>query len=101
MSQLASALGPNEHRIVGAWHAGPHGMKADANCARIEQLMLNHLVRLATDVTGWDCLYRDPSDGRLWELTYPLSDGHGGGPPTLAVINTTTAKGKYGTPGDI
>ena len=45
---------------------------------------------------GWSKLYRDPSDGRLWELTFPNSEWHGGGPPCLTCISREKADGKYG-----
>jgi len=101
MSPLTLALGPHEQRLVGAWQAGPRGLNADATCARIEQLMRSHLVRLASDDSGWNVLYKDPTDGRLWELTYASSESHGGGPPTLTVIASTEAKRKYASVSDI
>jgi len=41
-------------------------------------------------------LYRDPQDGRSWELTYPHSDWHGGEPPDLRHISSGEAASKYG-----
>jgi hypothetical protein len=46
-------------------------------------------------------LYRDPQDGRLWELTYPHSDWHGGEPPDLRHISSGEAASKYGTWGSV
>jgi len=45
---------------------------------------------------GWSRLYLDPVDGRYWELIYPQSEIHGGGPPRLAHISADAAKIKYG-----
>jgi hypothetical protein len=54
------------------------------------------LRRLGSDPSGWDTLYRDPNDGRLWELTFPDSDSEGGGPPRLACLDVDAAREKYG-----
>ncbi|PSQ68200.1 MAG: hypothetical protein BRD29_04400 [Bacteroidetes bacterium QH_2_67_10] len=45
---------------------------------------------------GWSSLHFDPDDGRLWELTFPESHLHGGGPPVLHVISQEEAREKYG-----
>jgi immunity protein 27 of polymorphic toxin system len=44
----------------------------------------------------WSKLYLDPVDGGYWELTYPQSEMHGGGPPQLVHISADAAKIKYG-----
>ena len=41
-------------------------------------------------------LYRDPGDGRYWELAYPNGEMHGGGPPSLIMLTEQEAKTKYG-----
>jgi hypothetical protein len=85
-----------ETNLVGAWQMKRDKVVADSTCARIEWLVSNHLVQLGADSSGWDELYRDPGDGRLWELTWPQSEMHGGGPPRLTCIATEAARGKYG-----
>ena len=50
---------------------------ADAVCLRIEHLTTKVFEPLAVSSDGWDALYRDPADGRLWERTYPSSELHG------------------------
>lgn len=72
------------------------GVVADEMCRRIEWLKSNWLQRVSTDSSGWEALYKDPYDGRYWELTYPQSELHGGGPPTLRFISDESAKSKYG-----
>lgn len=67
----------------------------DEVCLRIIELIQNHLLEKAKDVSGWDTLYKDPSDGRYWELIYPQSNLHGGGPPELHQITFERAKEKY------
>jgi Immunity protein 27 len=63
------------------------GVVGDENANRIEQLTQNYLTRIADSHDGWSTLYRDPNDGRYWEMTYPESGRHGGGPPTLKVVD--------------
>ena len=63
---------------------------------RIHYLVTHRLARLGTDASGWETLYRDPRDNRLWEHTYPQSGMHGGGPPALHVISPQAAAAKYG-----
>ena len=66
----------------------------DTTEQRIEWLT-QKLERIASDSSGWETLYRDPRDGRLWELTYPQSEMHGGGPRRLHVVSRDEAAGKY------
>jgi hypothetical protein len=70
-------------------------IQADAVERRIQWLAANRLERIASDTSGWDTLYRDPQDGRLWQLTFPNSDFHGGGPRRLTVIDRVSASLKY------
>ena len=68
----------------------------DATDARILRLVREHLERLATTNAGWDTLFRDPRDGRLWELTFPQGTLFAGGPRRLAVLTESEARAKYG-----
>ena len=86
----------DEVEIDGRWDLKDGKVVSDATSRRIQWLIENYLVRLGTDPTGWDVLYRDPSDTRFWELTYPESDTHGGGPPRLACLDAGEAVRKYG-----
>ena len=86
----------DETELRGTWLAKDGKVIADAACVRIEWLTRNRLEKVGSDPTGWELLYRDPRDGRFWELTYPRSGWHGGGPPMLAVISEATAQSKYG-----
>lgn len=87
---------PEETSIVGAWYVRKGRMVADENTKRIEELRKSQLSEVAKSADGWDTLLRDPSDGRLWELTYPSSEMHGGGPPSLKVLSREAAESKYG-----
>jgi hypothetical protein len=79
--EVMPAIASHETEIVGA---------------RAAQLAASDLVRLATRNGGWTVPYRDPSYGRLWEMSYPQSEMHGGGPPLLRVISAAEAANSYG-----
>ena len=90
-------IAPTETVIAGRWIPSNQGtVREDANCQRIALLIRTHLKELGRDRSGWDALYRDPDDGRLWELVYARSDQHGGGPPELRNLRTDEAIAKYG-----
>jgi hypothetical protein len=72
------------------------GRTADQVDQRIRWLVSSRLMPLGTASEGWDWLFRDPRDGRLWELTFPESSLHGSGPRTLSVIRVDVARSKYG-----
>jgi Immunity protein 27 len=89
-------LAANETEIRGAWKLKADRVAGDPDCERIEWLIGNHLVQLATDSSGWNELHRDPKDGRLWELTWPHTELHGGGPLCLSLMSDEAARAKYG-----
>src|SRR5438093_12221683 len=67
----------------------------DATEQRIQWLTTEKLDASQMISSGWETLYRDPRDGRLWELTYPQSEMHGGGPRRLHVLSRDEAAAKY------
>jgi Immunity protein 27 len=69
---------------------------ADTTCGRIDQLIAHELVEVSRLPSGWAVLYRDPQDARLWELTYPQGELHGGGLPRLTWIPAQEARERYG-----
>jgi hypothetical protein len=68
-------------------------MVEDAACQRIRELVATELQQVAVSEDGWEKLYRDQRDGRLWEWFYPQSEMHGGDPPALRVVSPETADG--------
>jgi hypothetical protein len=78
---------PYETEIIGRWEEVDGAVVGDATCNRIQQLTSDYLQLLSSSEDGWTMLYRDPIDGRHWELTYPHNDWHGGGPPSLIQVN--------------
>ncbi len=89
-------IGKDETLIEGGWIVKEGKPEADANTRRIEALIHGYLTKVGADTSGWDILYQDPSDGRCWELIFPQSTLHGGGPPTLRWISRADAELKYG-----
>ncbi len=96
MALRMTDLGPDEVDLRGNWLVQTdRSVVADVNEKRIEWLTKHRLQRLGRDLSGWETLYRDPLDGRLWELTYPQSELHGGGPRRLHVLSRDEATTKY------
>ncbi len=94
------ALAPTETCLEGSRILnGRHVTQKDVS-DRIKWLTSSALERVAIspEYGAWEVLYRDPADGRFWELTYPLSAMHGGGPPQLAVVELTSVSERYGLP---
>ncbi len=89
-------LQPEETDLLGKWQVVDGNVVGDATAERIEALIEHQLEKIAVDSTGWETLYRDPDDGRYWELTYPESSWHGGGPPRLTCLSHEQAVAKYG-----
>lgn len=84
-------IGPEESEI----RASSELAGVDEAWDRIDQLVETYLVEIGSDASGWCTLYRDPNDGRYWELLYPQSHVHGGGPPTLRVVSIDQVRSKY------
>ncbi len=89
---------PEETAMTGSWELVNGGMQEDAVLMRIRALVQGPLQRIAATPNGWDTLYRDPADGRYWELVYPYGLMHGSGPASLRVVEAESARKKYGLP---
>jgi hypothetical protein len=94
-------LMPSETVLEGKWGLLNGKMVGDETTIRINQLITSTLAHVATSEDGWSNLYRDPSDGRFWEHTYPQGEMHGGGPPKLQVLTRDVAIKSYGRRVDI
>jgi hypothetical protein len=88
---------PEERVLTGTWLFEDNTNRGDSVCMRIHWLIDNRLRKVASSPEwgDWEVLYVDPSDGRYWELTYPLGDMQGGGPPQIRVLSEEIAKAKY------
>jgi hypothetical protein len=82
--------------IVGKWIADPTGrMIGDEAETQIQDLIQNHFKRLADREGGWTVLYRDPAENSYWELTFPNSESHGGGPSKLTRLEASRPRELY------
>ena len=90
---------PDETMLVGQWVLDDGRPVADDVSKQIVALTQSQLVEIGRDASGWITLYRDPNDGRFWELDYPQSELHGGGPPRLRAISPEEARQKYSLAG--
>ena len=88
-------LAPDETILTGQWITQDGRVVGDEACRRIHELT-PHLEKLGTREGGWTTLYRDPTDGRYWEHTYPHGEWHGGGPPQLRYLSDGEAVELYG-----
>jgi hypothetical protein len=79
-------LESHEAYIVGKWIIVNNRVVADDNCKRIEYLTRNYLKKVKSSSDGWLATYQDPATLLYWELSYPHSELHGGGPPVLSRI---------------
>lgn len=79
-------LRPDESILIGGTHFENGKVYKDLTYQRIEYLISNWLIKIDSKESGWITIYKDPHDGRIWELSYPNSELHGGGNPTLKLI---------------
>jgi len=89
-------LKTSETKLIGKWQQHDNTFTHDDTCRRIDFLVNNYLLKIGSREDGWAILFKDPIDMRLWELTYPNSHIHGGGPPSLCCIPLLDAKTRYG-----
>ncbi|MFC3197288.1 Imm27 family immunity protein [Parapedobacter deserti] len=88
-------LKSNETLLKGTLRQVGASVEIDEEGKRIDELVNHYLVEVATDNSGWQKLYLDPSDNRYWELYYPDNELHGGGAPALKNIALEEARKRY------
>lgn len=93
---MVEPLRPDETELRGDWIKVDGHVVGDPVSARIAHLIAHELVESETADAGWSTLYRDPTGGRYWELSYPRSEMHGGGPRDLIQLDLQTVEVKYG-----
>jgi hypothetical protein len=91
-------LEPHERQLIGRWADGEAGGATDDVDARIFWLVSQRLEPKGFASNGWDALFRDPRDGRYWELTFPQGSLFGGGPRQLTLLSPAAAAAKYAAP---
>ncbi len=87
---------PGETVLQGLWIDLGSRMEKDMSWQRIEWLVTEHFEELACLEDSQDRLYRDPTDGRLWELFSVRPELGEQSPPHLAVIAPQTAAERFG-----
>jgi hypothetical protein len=94
---LKVRLTPDETELIGDWIVKGSNVVGDETQERISWLIGNVLEEMAISIPfgAWETLFRDPEDGRLWELAYPQGEMHGGGPQALRCISEEIARQKY------
>lgn len=88
---------PSETELIGSSKVDNGELIPSDVTKRIWMLTSEYLELVAQSQTGWELLYRDPQDNRLWEESYPQSSLQGGGPPILRCISKDEAKNKFGS----
>ena len=96
-----TAIAATENVLEGRWVSVGGAIRADEVALRIQRLIESHLKFVASRENGWTKLYRDPTDGRYWELSYPSSEMHGGGPPKLETLSLVSVTSRYGNVAEV
>lgn len=86
----------DSHWDLEPWEGELRSWADPAIAARIRWLVRYRLQHLGDANDGYDRLYQDPADGRLWEYTHPWPEAHGGGPYLLSVVAKDEVRSKYG-----
>jgi len=84
--QSEAMIRADETLIEGQWASSRGCALRDANCDRILALVQSYLRRLESR-GGKGHFFKDPSDGRIWELSHPQHHLPGGGPPRLRQLS--------------
>jgi hypothetical protein len=87
-------LRADETVLQGFWLDLGSRMVPDSNWERINHLTTECLELVATGADGSARLYRDPRDGRHWEMT-PVSATLPQGPPVLTALDDADARARY------
>ncbi len=85
-----------EKELKGNWRVNGNKLVADDTTKRIDMLISECLIEVGIDKAGWARLFIDPDDYRYWELSYPQSEMHGGGAPTLKNLSKEEVHSNYG-----
>jgi hypothetical protein len=75
--------------LVDQWIMRGSRMSLEGDARDIDALLSNELIRMTATDGGWRILYRHRTTGALWELSYPQSEMHGGGPRRLRELTLT------------
>jgi hypothetical protein len=68
------------------WEVDGTRLIARGDADTIDEMLESKLEKQKADTSGWYVLYRHRDTGQFWELTYPQSHMHGGGPRLLRCL---------------
>ena len=85
-----------ETELVGAWLMRDGRVVSDETEQRITRLVDHELTKAGMAGGSWEVLYRDPQDGRYWELYFPKGYLQGGAPQALRLLDRDEVQRKYG-----
>jgi hypothetical protein len=71
------------------WIKAGDRMVVSGDGAVITEWLASKLHKVQTDASGWRVLYQHRETGQFWELSYPMSQMHGGGPRLLTCLPIT------------
>jgi hypothetical protein len=81
--------------IVGSWKFENGRVIEDEACTEIRTIIRDRLRVVGADLSGWFKLFLELETGQYWELDFPQSGSHGGGPPRLRKVNLADIAGRY------
>jgi len=76
---------PEDLRDV--WYSEDGKVAARGDAEAIDEMLTTKLEKVRTEEGGWIVIYRHCDTNQLWELSYPQSELHGGGPRRLRLIS--------------
>ena len=79
---------PSPTELNDIWSFANGRMVERGDGATITRLLEHELESVRTEDGGWTTIYRHRDTGELWELSYPQSEMHGGGPRRLRLLTT-------------
>jgi hypothetical protein len=78
-------MAPSED-LRDVWYSEDGKPNARGDAAAIDEMLATKLEEVRTDSAGWVVIFRHRDTNKLWELSYPQSELHGGGPRRLRLI---------------
>lgn len=72
--------------LLDVWRVVDGNVMAEGGAATISDLLADKLMKVKVDWSGWRTLYQHKETRQFWELDYPHSETHGGGPRRLSCL---------------
>ena len=85
MDRVTRPMTPSDD-LRDIWVSEDGKMIARGDAAAIDDMLGTKLEKIRSDASGWLVVYRHRETNQLWELSYPQSEMHGGGPRRLRLI---------------